>query len=351
MLAWQVSEGEEVFKLWRERASQFDIDAAEAIWMLKQAECAIVLDGFQGALAHTKYGPLMQGLLDQTIGEETLNLQGRPYGGGITGVLIVLDGYLEKEPDRVKRIEAVEWIRKRVRVGEVMWELFGKAYFYWMQYERVEEYDPTLLDWVSNQYGKLGEDNELMQFQAWAHSCLTQPWNHKDKSAVGAPYDGCYVGKNGVMEEVDNFMAWMIPYHASGFKNDTCFPDWALEKLRQKGSALLQGNGTNTSANESGSDVYVKCLKELEGRSHHGKGLDTVSRECRRFVQRLVTDDESGHAEAEESAYVDEESESDGDDEEEEWVAESLEDLPDWLQQKFQAALAKHADGMNASIA
>eukprot|EP00811_Abedinium_folium_P009982 NODE_19231_length_853_cov_6.334711.p1 GENE.NODE_19231_length_853_cov_6.334711~~NODE_19231_length_853_cov_6.334711.p1 ORF type:complete len:145 (+),score=48.46 NODE_19231_length_853_cov_6.334711:3-437(+) len=137
----------------------------------------------------------------------------------------------------------------------------------------------------------------------------------------------------------------MVPYHASGGKNDTCFPDWALSKLRMGGAALLQGvNGTNSTNGTSANDVYVACLKELEESVHGIAGLSAM---CRTFVQRMQTDEESGHSEAEEGDYIHADEGTDGtvqqhEQHEDHFVAESLEELPDWLRQKFEDALAKH---------
>jgi len=319
------------------------VDAGEAIFMLKQMECAIVLDGLGTLMKHKKYGELMQGLFDETVGKETLNLEGPPYGSGVKGVLKVLEIYIEKETNRQKRLDAIEWVKERARPGEMVWDLFGKSYFYWMQYDRISEKDPKMISWIAAAYRKLNEDNLLMQFQAWVHSCLTMPWKHTKPNSRGIVYDGCYGGKNGEIEQVTKFMDWMIPYHASGGKKDSCFPDWALKMLRMAGHALLQvGSGSNSSS-DSG---YDECMKELDNSAQGTRSLSNMGNigpKCRQFLLTQQTDEESGHTKAEEGDYIDDEGNSDADEGEGPWVAESLGDLPDWFQKKFQAALSQIA--------
>lgn len=219
-----------------------------------------------------------------------------------------------------------------------------------MQFERVADHPKTMVPWVTAKLSQLGEQDRLSEFSDWVESCLSKPWEHTETNSRGAVYDGCYAGKNGDIQETHKFMAWFLPYHASGGKNDTCFPDWALEKLRQGGHALTQrGNGTGTANSTSDGDVYVACLRELEGSAH---GAANLSATCRAFVQRLQTDDESGRAEVEEREFVHEEGMGEEDPEAphgEDEVAESLEDLPGWLQKKFEAALSGRAAANDVS--
>lgn len=333
-LAWLVAETDEVFATYRAKGFRFDIEADEAIWKIKQMECYVALNGFTSLLAHDVYGPLMRGLIEETVGQESLNLEGWPYGSGIGGVLAVVGAALDAEDDSAKRMVAIDWIIAQTRVGEVMWNLFGKAYFFWIQFERVDKAPPLLVDWIKAKLGAIGEDAKLAAFEEWEESCLTKPWEHQHTNSDGAIYDGCYLGKNGVIEEVHDFMAWIIPFHASSWTEDSCFPDWALEKLRQGGHALLQQGAANGTVDNE--EFYQDCLREMETASHD---LGSISPACRNFMKQLVTDDQDGRAAAEEREYIEGEEEGEsGESEQSEWTAETLDDLPSWLQAKFRAA-------------
>jgi len=348
-LAWQVQETNFIYSTYEAKEAgfiRFDIEASRAICRIKQMECAVALDGWTKFMEDpaTGYGQLMVGLMAEQVGADTLNLEKWPYGSGKKGVLRVVEVALETEEDDSEKKKAITWIEGYVRVGEICDDLFGREYFVWMQFERITESKDPITMWLLRILEKRGEKTRLDEFEVWRESCLTQPWKHThNKSTTGAVFDGCFAGKNGVIAEVHNFMAWFIPFHETG--EDSRFPEWALMKLRQKGVALLEQNSTNSTLDNQEDEDYNQCLQEM----HSGtKDVSQLSDFCRAFVKQLVTDDTSGKAKAEEDEYLpDGEAEDTSRDAEDqgaaEWVPESLEDLPEWMQKKFQEAGASTA--------
>merc|ERR1712060_480046 len=102
------------------------------------------------------------------------------------------------------------------------------------------------------------------------------------------------------------------------------------------GNALLQSDENGT---EDGGERYLQCLKVLEA---HQNDTQSLSLPCQQFVQRLMADDESGHADAVEHEYVHETDEDDGGQsvsEYSDWIHTSFSDLPTTVQDKFRGRL------------
>eukprot|EP00747_Dinoflagellata_sp_TGD_P143211 gnl/TRDRNA2_/TRDRNA2_176359_c1_seq2.p1 gnl/TRDRNA2_/TRDRNA2_176359_c1~~gnl/TRDRNA2_/TRDRNA2_176359_c1_seq2.p1 ORF type:complete len:1083 (+),score=188.25 gnl/TRDRNA2_/TRDRNA2_176359_c1_seq2:358-3249(+) len=336
-LTWQIAEKDELFRIWKLKRSNFDINATFTVFTLHELTCAIVLQGFRKVMADDVYNTTLMNLLNSKT--ENNNAVHAPK------LQDILDIFLASDYDRDEKVEALEWAMQIVRPGLLMWDLFGVSYFAWMKTNRIMECTEgvggSMNVWVTNHFTKMGEDDRMERWAKWQESCLTEPWKHTKNNARGILFDGCYYGKNGAEDQITKFFDWFIPYHESNGTNDTCFPDWALEKLRQSGAALTQSrNGTNgTDENE----FYEACLAELKDH-----GATDLSERCRLFIQRLTVDDESGRAAAVEGSYIFENTDEKTKDEEDkdpemenEFVAESLDELPDWLQKKFEAAKQK----------
>jgi len=166
-------------------------------------------------------------------------------------------------------------------------------------------------------------------------------------------YDGCYYGNNSKFEEVVNFMIWVVPYHASGWKNDTHFPTQTLAWLRTSGSALLQG--LNASANASDVQIKGDLAKECLEKNQESGGDQAVDPRCAHIIAAVQDDVASGREKENEGEYETAEASSSAlstdDDGSQAATARTVSQLPSSLQQKFQAAYRALAGNSSNSTA
>lgn len=355
VLSWMVQETEFLFATWKSKGAKFDYAAEDAIFTFKQIECNLLVNGFNHTIAHQKYGTLMTAIMKDEY-SNVLNLQGPPYKSAADAVKTVIDIYVDAQSDPAKKMEAMQWVISRCRPGELSMDPFGTSYFYWMQFEKVGSSKPwgSLMEpWALPKLTSIGFGSVAENLKTWAASCLTAPWNHTQNNSRNEMYDGCYYGKNSKFEEVVNFMIWVVPYHASGWKNDTHFPTQTLAWLRTSGSALLQG--LNASANASDVQIKGDLAKECLEKNQESGGDQAVDPRCAHIIAAVQDDVASGREKENEGEYETSEASSSAlstdDDGSQAATARTVSQLPSSLQQKFQAAYRALAGNSSNSTA
>eukprot|EP00404_Azadinium_spinosum_P051557 CAMPEP_0180754494 /NCGR_PEP_ID=MMETSP1038_2-20121128/33222_1 /TAXON_ID=632150 /ORGANISM="Azadinium spinosum, Strain 3D9" /LENGTH=675 /DNA_ID=CAMNT_0022788403 /DNA_START=42 /DNA_END=2069 /DNA_ORIENTATION=- len=333
VMSWLKEETATLFRTWRSKGFEFDYTAEEAIFIFKQIECNLLINGWSNTISHTTYGHLIDAILKDEYGQ-ALNLEGEPYGSGVGAVKSVINTYIDSVSTSAKKMEPLQWVMGHCRPGLITWNFppFGQSYFYWFQFERVEvspSWTFLMESWILPKMTSFGSAERSNQITEWAESCLTTPWNHTHNNTRHEMYDGCYYGKDSDFSAVIHFMTWILPFHASGWKDDAMFPEQTLKWLRASGAALLQTE--NASSSGISASLTQACLADPNADSS-----------CPNIIALVKGDVESGREErADGGAYDTPEediSSSIANDGSEAAVPTSISQLSSSMQHRFQEA-------------